>query len=283
MKSFEFSERNVEQAVDAALTELGVTLSDIDVEVLDEGGSGLLGFGRKPARIRVTYKPGKEPVVDQAVVNNTETDMSYNPLADDACPIGVDFDETDNSMPEQQLFEKSDGESDNQQVQGSSDQADLSSEQRQERVQRAVSFVASVMRNLNIHGKMSSYFDQEGTLCLDIDGDSEDLGMAIGRRGETLDALQYLTNLAVNHHSEPYVRVDVDVASYRKRRSRNLGFNARRVAKRVARSGRSHRLEAMNSTERRQVHMALQGFEGINTYSEGNEPNRHVVIAPDRK
>ncbi len=267
MKKYEFTDCNVEQAVEKALQELGVQLSDVDVEVLDEGGKGLLGFGRKPARIQVSYKPGKEPVEELA-----EDQPVYNPLADDACPIGIHDDEEDTTVELNKEVSDSDGDTD----------STLTADQRQERVQRAVGFVSSVLRNMDIHGKMSSYYDQEGALCLDVDGDHDDLGMVIGRRGETLEALQYLANLAVNHHSEPYVRVNVDVASYRKRRSRNLGFNARRVAKRVARSGRSQRMEAMNSTERRQVHMALQSFEGINTYSEGDEPNRHVVIAPDR-
>lgn len=154
-------------------------------------------------------------------------------------------------------------------------------EEQEEIEQSAVRFIASIMQNLGIHGKMSSYFDEEGTLHLNIVGDN--VGGAIGRRGETLDALQYLTILAVNKNREEYTRVSLDIGGYRERRIKNMAQNARRSADRVLRTGRRYTLKPMSPAERRQIHIALQDYEGVKTYSEGKEPERCVVIAPDNE
>ncbi|NLM18997.1 MAG: protein jag [Clostridiaceae bacterium] len=158
---------------------------------------------------------------------------------------------------------------------------EMSIEEQEEIEQSAVNFIASIMQNLGIHGKMSSYFDEEGTLHLNIVGDN--VGGAIGRRGETLDALQYLTILAVNKNREEYTRVSLDIGSYRERRIKNMAQNVRRSADRVLRTGRRYTLKPMSPAERRQVHIALQDYEGVKTYSEGKEPERCVVIAPDNE
>ncbi|NLJ70354.1 MAG: protein jag [Clostridiaceae bacterium] len=156
---------------------------------------------------------------------------------------------------------------------------EVSIEEQEEIEQSAVKFIASIMQNLGIHGKMSSYFDEEGTLHLNIVG--QNVGGAIGRRGETLDALQYLTILAVNKNREEYTRVSLDIGGYRERRVKNMAQNARRSADRVLRTGKKYTLKPMSPAERRQVHIALQDYEGVKTYSEGKEPERCVIIAPD--
>lgn len=146
--------------------------------------------------------------------------------------------------------------------------------------QKAVRFVANIMQSLGIHGKMSSFFDDEGILHLNIMGDN--LGAAIGRRGETLDALEYLTILAINKNKEEYTRVSLDVGGYRERRSKSVVQNACHSAERVIKTGRKYRMKPMSSAERRQVHIALQDYAGVRTYSEGTEPDRCVVILPDQ-
>lgn len=146
---------------------------------------------------------------------------------------------------------------------------------------RAVEFIAIVMQSLGIHGQMSSYFDEEGTLHLNITG--ENLGGAIGRRGETLDALQYLTILAVNKDREDYTRISLDIGGYRERRIKNMAQNARRSADRVLRTGKRYTFKPMSPAERRQIHIALQDYEGVKTSSLGSEPERCVVIYPDNE
>lgn len=137
------------------------------------------------------------------------------------------------------------------------------------------------MQSLGIHGQMSSYFDEEGSLHLNIVG--ENLGGAIGRRGETLDALQYLTILAVNKDREDYTRICLDIGGYRERRIKNMAQNARRSADRVQRTGKRYTFKPMSPGERRQIHIALQDYEGVKTSSEGSEPERCVVIHPDNE
>ena len=112
--------------------------------------------------------------------------------------------------------------------------------------------------------------------------DSESMGLLIGRRGETLDALQYLVSLHVNRGAKEYQRITLDTEGYRTRREETLTRLARKTAAQVRASGRSVAMEPMNPYERRILHSALQGFRGVTTYSEGEEPNRHVVIAPER-
>ena len=118
--------------------------------------------------------------------------------------------------------------------------------------------------------------DEEGNLRVDMHGDT--LGILIGRRGETLDALQYLTSLFVNRGQENYVRVTLDTENYRAKREEALTRLANRMANRAVKTGRKVVMEPMNPYERRILHSALQGNDAVTTHSEGDEPNRHVVI-----
>ncbi|MGB4610959.1 MAG: RNA-binding cell elongation regulator Jag/EloR [Saccharofermentanales bacterium] len=240
-QTIEVSARTVEDAIKKGLAELGITESDAQIEILDEGDSGgLFGFGRKDAIVRISaIKETGSEEIDPIIEEDFASD-------DDAAEV-----------------------------------VEMSAEEQEEIEQSAVKFIASIMQNLGIHGKMSSYFDEEGTLHLNIVGDN--VGGAIGRRGETLDALQYLTILAVNKNREEYTRVSLDIGGYRERRIKNMAQNARRSADRVLRTGKRFTLKPMSPAERRQVHIALQDYEGVKTYSEGKEPERCVVIAPDNE
>ena len=115
--------------------------------------------------------------------------------------------------------------------------------------------------------------------ALDINLSGDDMGIIIGKRGDTLDALQYLTSLAVNRLEGPYTKVSIDTENYREKRKEALDALANRVADKVAKTGRRHIFEPMNPYERRVIHAALQNHEYVHTYSIGDEPNRKVVIA----
>jgi len=142
---------------------------------------------------------------------------------------------------------------------------------------QAVSFVAEILSGIGIHGKLDSYREGD-TIFISITG--QDCGAAIGRHGETLDAISYLTSLVANKFSEEHVRVSLDIGGYKKRREAMLISMAQKAASRAARSGRPVMLEAMNPAERRIVHSALQSFTGVTTHSEGEEPDRKVVVTP---
>ncbi len=124
------------------------------------------------------------------------------------------------------------------------------------------------------------YEQETGSLSIDFEG--PDMGILIGKRGQTLDSLQYLASLVVNKNQEHYVRVKLDTENYRKRRKETLENLAKNIAYKVRRTRRSVSLEAMNPYERRIIHSALQGNKYVETYSEGNEPYRHVIVAPKK-
>lgn len=141
----------------------------------------------------------------------------------------------------------------------------------------AVSFVAEVLSGIGIHGNMDSY-KEDDTIYISVSG--ADCGSAIGRHGETLEAITYMTNLIANKHSEDRVHVHLDVGGYRKHRERIIEGLADRAASKALRYGKPVAMEPMNPAERRMVHSYLQGVEGVTTHSEGNESNRHVIVSP---
>ena len=141
---------------------------------------------------------------------------------------------------------------------------------------KAGDFVRSLMEKMGIEADVDATYDEDNKLNVSISTD--DTGILIGRRGQTLDAIQYLTSLAVNKDRDEYLRVTVDVGDYREKRKSALQDLADRIALNVERSKRSYELEPMSSYERRIIHSALQNYEHISTHSEGEEPYRHIVI-----
>ena len=138
-------------------------------------------------------------------------------------------------------------------------------------------FLSSVFRAMNIEVEIIVKIDEEEKL-IDVELKGDDMGLLIGKRGQTLDSLQYLTNLAINKHSENYYKVKVDTEDYRKRRKDTLENLAKNIAYKVKRTKRPVALEAMNPFERRVIHSALQNDKFVTTHSEGEEPFRHVVV-----
>lgn len=201
MRSVQRSGRTVEEAVAAAVEELGVPSDRVTVEVLDEGKAGFLGIGARPATVRVTVK---------------ET-----------------------------------------------------------RAERVEAFLGDVCEAMGVGVRMEIREDGE-YIHVDITG--QEAGILIGHHGQTLDALQYLTNLVAARVDRHGPRVLLDVEGYRKRRTETLTNLARRLAERVVRTGERAVLEPMSAQERRVIHLALQGFPGVTTVSEGQEPFRRVVI-----
>lgn len=140
-----------------------------------------------------------------------------------------------------------------------------------------VSFLDDMFRAMDLEVEHDITFsDEDGSLSIDLSGPQ--MGLLIGKRGQTLDAIQFLTNLVVNKQSNTYIRVKMDTEDYRNRRKETLENLARNIASKVKRSGKSVSLEAMNPYERRTIHFALQGDDEIDTFSEGTDPYRHVVV-----
>ena len=148
--------------------------------------------------------------------------------------------------------------------------------------EKAVEFLSSVFEGMQLPVVISTSYDEnEKELSVELSGD--DMGVLIGKRGQTLDALQYLTSQVVNKNREDYVRVKVDTENYRERRKETLETLAKNIAYKVKRTRRPVALEPMNPYERRIIHSALQNEKEVTTRSEGEEPYRHVVICLKRK
>lgn len=142
---------------------------------------------------------------------------------------------------------------------------------------KAIEFLSQIFDAMNLEVSITAaYNEEEQELSLNLEGD--DMGILIGKRGQTLDSLQYLTNLAVNKHSENYYKVKIDTEDYRKRRKETLENLAKNIAYKVKRTKRPVSLEPMNPFERRIIHSALQNDRYVTTHSEGDEPYRHVVV-----
>lgn len=145
---------------------------------------------------------------------------------------------------------------------------------------QAKAFVDGLLERMGIDGRAYPSENEDGQIILDIRGD--DMGAVIGRRGDTLDAIQYLTSLTINRGREDHIRIAIDTEGYRAKREESLQRLARKMAAKVLKYHKNMTLEPMNPYERRIIHATLQDYKGVTTYSTGMEPNRRVVIAIER-
>ncbi|BDF69015.1 DNA-binding protein [Oscillospiraceae bacterium] len=247
-KSVEFTGKNEDAAIAAALQQLGLAREEVSVEVLELAKSGFLGIGGTPAKVKVTYEvpdePQAAPQPAPAPAAQEEAHASAAPAEEPcrpveaACPAAAEGDE---------------------------------------RAEKIKSFLSGLLERMEIQADPQVKVDAEGNYLVDLVG--EDLGAVIGRRGETLDAIQQLTGYAVNHGQAKRVRVRVDAEHYRSKREESLERMAHRVADKVVRYRRNVTLEPMNAYERHVIHTALQDRPDVTTYSIGTEPNRRTVVA----
>ena len=253
MAFVEKTAKTVEEAVAAALSELNITAEEAVIEVLEEGKKGLFGFFGKDAKVRVT---AKEVVVEETVVETVVTEAApevetvVETEVKEEAPVATE----ERVAREPKKFVVSD-----------------------EAVAKAREFLQKVFNAMKIDVVMEKFVNKnDGSVTFKLHG--ADMGILIGKHGQTLDSLQYLTNLVANKNSAERVRVIIDVEDYRDRRIETLNRLAYRLADKVKRSGERVALEPMNPHERKIIHMALQNDRRVTTLSEGDEPYRHVVI-----
>ena len=262
MRSIESSGKTVEEAIALALDELGLSIADVLIDVLDHGKQGLFGIGNKLARVKVTELAPEEAILPRDMQLSPpppKPKAQPQPQPRAAAPAPQ---EAPRPRPAPRVREPRE-----ETITPPDAQAIAAVEQ----------FFNELLGLMGVRATHSVDANEEAVL-VSIDG--EDAAILIGHRGETLDALQYLASLTVNKASDAHVRVRVDVAGYRARREESLARLALRSADRAQRSGRRVVLDAMNPYERRILHTALQDVPGISTHSEGEEPNRRVVITP---
>ena len=314
-KFLEATGESRDAAIANALRQLGLDRDDVSVEVLDNGKKGIFGIGAPPARVRVTYeapdvaekkpepkpapkaeKPAPKPEKPaQKPQKLSITDEDDTPRLVKAAP--ADF------VPEKLEVERPRRERSDRARRERSDRPRRERRPREERPitpsvpkerelipvsedcmkkaeELATSFISGLMEKMGIEGQVTVLPQTEcDQLRLELSG--PDMGPIIGRRGDTLDAIQYLGSLVLNNALDEHVRLSVDTENYREKRAESLERLARKMAMKVVKSHRSMTLEPMNPYERRIIHAALQDFNGVTTYSTGTEPSRRVVIAPD--
>lgn len=278
MKTYEYQARTVEEAIDAGLEQLGVTIGDVNVVVLEEGSKGLFGlFGSRLAKVRLELKQEENLAEDaRRVFQDSLSDASQaSTQKEKPAP---------KAAPKKKEQAKQHKEAPAKQAQAAPKQESSVTPAEVKDVTspegKAQSFLMDVTRLMGVEVEVHASLDEEGNVRIVFEGDSR--GILIGRRGDTLDALQYLTSLYVNKGQENYTRVTLDSEGYRARREEALIRLAHRMANRARKTGRRVALESMNPYERRIIHSALQKEEGVNTHSEGEDPNRHIVITLDK-
>ena len=341
MTTKEFTAKTTEEAISEGLRVLGCTLSDVKVEVLEEGSKGLFGlFGSRPAKVRLTVlheESGKDDMSDLLSSFSLNPQQQRKERPAKPAPAREKPAPKADTQPEAPKAEPAKAPSPRAEVKAEpaaevkavkpeaesrpeaapkaepKPKAPRAPREKAEKVERSVEkteeapyapipertvpelpseppvmhdpqtpmgraqqFLMEVTQRMNV--PVQVYVDtlEDGTIYVRMVGDT--LGILIGRRGETLDALQYLTSLQVNKGSDDYLRVTLDTENYRARREDSLRRLATRMAQKAVKTGRKVVLEPMNPYERRVLHAALQNHPNVTTHSEGEEPNRHVVI-----
>ncbi len=289
MRSLEFSGHSVDEAIFIGLNEMGVTIDEVEIETIQSESKGLFGIGAKQAVVRLTQR--EVPLVmEMEQVYRKEKEASFQQRRE---------------QPQRgDRRDRRDGERNDRSQRGSSSygaprqdrnnapRADMNRERAPEAPQEHFDYSEELAKNtpcaMFLSDLLTKMNNPAPVLAADTDNglrlciDAETMGLLIGRRGETLDAMQYLVSLVANKNrkEEGYIRVTLDTEGYRSRREETLKRLARKNAQHVRQTGRPVSMEPMNPYERRILHSALQGFSGVTTHSEGEEPNRHVVITP---
>lgn len=245
LKTLEKSGKTEEAAIAAALEELGLDRDDVSVEIVERAKSGFLGIGASPAVVRVQYEAPDEELetVAEAVAESpAAAPAEAQPAAAPAAPAAA-VDEPEGYA-------------------------------------RIRAFVSGLLEHMGIQAEIEITVRDNGGVNVNLSGSN--MGAVIGRRGETLDAIQHLTNYAVNRGSDKHMHISVDAESYRAKREESLVRLAEKMAAKAIKYKRSMALEPMNSYERHVIHTALQDYEGVTTSSTGTEPNRRVVVSYEK-
>ena len=279
MSTIRVSAKTVSDAITEASIQLGVVSTSMEYKVIEEGSAGFLGIGRKQAVIEAWKK--EEKPVKPAKVEKVEKEEVVKEPKKEAKPAKKEVKkevkkDTKPAKPVktekvEKVEEKEDFEEKEEKI----------CEVQPQTIAACETFLKDVLKTMGMEVEITSCIDEEGALSINMDG--ENMGILIGKRGQTLDSLQYLTNRVANKMQDGYVRVKLDTENYRQRRKETLENLAKNIAHKVKRTKKAVSLEPMNPYERRIIHSALQGDKYVSTHSEGDEPYRRVVVTLNRK
>ena len=289
MRYIDVTAKTEAEAIEKALQQLGRERDDVSVEILERAKSGFLGIGASPAKIRVTYDDVQEEVQPAPVREETPAAPQPAPRSERRPerrpPRGERRPERVERAERSERTERSERPARPEQPErrescAPAAPADLGEEARDPKAEQIRAFLLGLMEHMHSTAQVKVYLTDKDRYKVYLEG--EKLGQLIGRRGETLDAIQQLTNYSVNRGSDKRVRVHVDAENYREKREQSLQSLAVKVAGKVVKYRKSVTLEPMNAYERHVIHTALQDYAHVTTSSIGSEPNRRVVVSYER-
>lgn len=289
--SIRVSAKTLDDAITEALIQLGVTSDRLEYNVIEKGSAGFLGIGMKQAVIEAWKKEDKE---EEEFLKAVEETIRENPVKEYfAKEDNVKEDDVKEHQAEEaakkeeavreEKTEKEEASSNAKEEKSepvSVKEKELLAKVEDETIRYVEQFVKDTLKAMDMDVEITSSIDKDGALYVDMKG--ENMGILIGKRGQTLDSLQYLANRVANKHQSGYVRVKLDTENYRARREETLKHLAKNIAHKVKRNRRPVILEPMNPYERRIIHSTLQSDPYVTTHSEGEEPYRKVVVTLKR-
>ena len=262
------SAKTLGDAITEALVQLGVTSDRLDYIVVEKGSEGFLGIGRKQAVIKARRKREEKPVEETVEESKVET-----PVKEEVKPEK----KTEKKPAKERSHTKKNVREEKPEVKSEPKKEVELAKVEPQTIETCEKFIYDVMNAMDMDDvKVTSVVDEEGALSINMEGSN--MGILIGKRGQTLDSLQYLTNRVANKMQNGYVRVKLDTEDYRRRRKETLENLAKNIASKVKRTRKTVSLEPMNPYERRIIHSALQSDPAVSTHSEGEEPYRRVVV-----
>ena len=265
-----------DEAISKALEQLGLDRDDVSVEILERAKSGFLGLGSCPAKVRVSYGPEE---IEEVELPKVEKPVEKKAEKVEKTEKPKTSEKKSEKKPEKKTPKKDKPVKEAAPAPVSAPAVDLGEEVDDEKAQAIRKFLSGLLEQMDSAAAVKVYQPEKGRYKVILEGDH--LGALIGRRGETLDAIQQLTSYAVNR-TGGRVRVQLDAEGYREKREQSLQHLAHKVAAKVVKYRRSVTLEPMNAYERHVIHTALQEVAGVTTYSTGIDPNRRVIVAYDR-
>ena len=270
MRYIDVTGKTEAEAIEKALSQLGLSRDDVSVEILERAKSGFLGIGSSPAKIRVTYDAPEEKAEEAPAPE----------AAAAPAPAEKPAQEKKEKAPRPPKAEKRPARSEAPRPAPEKKAAAAGPEAEDEKSQQIRAFLSGLIQHMEAKAEVKVYLEEKDRYKVYLEG--EKLGQLIGRRGETLDAMQQLTSYAVNRGADKRVRIHLDAENYREKREQSLQHLAVKVAGKVVKYRKNVTLEPMNAYERHVIHTALQDYDHVTTYSMGTEPNRRVVVAYEK-
>ncbi|CDZ75740.1 Hypothetical protein ING2D1G_1604 [Peptoniphilus sp. ING2-D1G] len=276
--------KTVDEAVSEALKELKLNKDQVKIEILEEPVKGFLGLiGSKEATVKVSKLQTNSDILREIFNNSYSEKSQHDPMGNKSENNEIrikDYHRDDKIMREEMIKDEVEYFDDYDMVQKSEEIIEKDKSEEIDSIIRE--FLDKILTSLDLEYELVIE-RKDNQIDVEIRGDEQKLGIVIGKRGVTLDSIQYILSLLVNKASDEYIRVVLDSSNYREKRKETLKELAEKMAAKVLSTNRSVRLEPMNSLDRKIIHEALQSYEGVITHSEGRDPFRKVVIQKERK